>query len=297
MNSVPPPSAASASDEVHEPCPTPLAWQQVVRQVAERASDRAIDYNGHCIRARSIGEGPPLYFINGLLGDSELFSLTAWVLREEFSCILFDAPGFVPDSVRSAANAFQAMTDALGHAKFSVYSAGVGCITVFGVLQEFPERLQAAFLQGAFARCRLSLAERLAASVGSRCPGTLASVPGSARILRQNHAPWFPPFDVSRWSFAEQNLLSTPIRDVAQRTRLLGKFDCRSLLPQITVPTMLIRCEGDSPIQVRAQDELEAGLPSAGTEWLHTCGRLPFLTHPHRLKAIVKGFVAENASA
>ncbi len=279
------------NEEPFEPCPTPLSWQDVLREFRAQSESWTVDLDGRSVSGRSIGEGPPLYFLNGLSGNLDLYSLTVWLLREDYRCVLFD----YPTGLRSASDLpalLFAIADKFQHETFSVFSTGAGCMTAFAAMKQ-SSRINKAIVQGGFANCRLSLTERIASSLGAWCSGKLGSVPGAIRILRQNHRPWFPPFDESRWSFAEENLAGTPIARLAGMAGLLKKFDCRDSLADIAPRTMLVRCEGDSPIQVEAQDKLEQAMPDVPVQWLHTCGRLPFLTHPHRLKRIVLDFLSD----
>ncbi|MFK7818749.1 MAG: alpha/beta fold hydrolase [Planctomycetaceae bacterium] len=285
-------ASVADNDEQFEPCPTPLSWQDVLRQFGEQSQRWSVTVNEAEVHGRTIGEGPPLVFVNGLMGDLHLQSLTVWVLKEEFRCVLFDWPSKLPQT-SPAALADYVTSVANEHAgdQFSIFSTGAGCMAALHVMQRYPDRIRKAILHGAFAKCDLSFPERLAARFGSFLPGTLGWLPGVVRILQQNHRPWFPPFDQSRWSFAEANLSSTPISRLSRLSLMLKQFDFTADLESLKTPLMLVRCEGDSPLQSSAQDQLEAKLPHAEVEWLHTCGRLAFLTHPHRLKKIVKSFL------
>jgi hypothetical protein len=41
---------------------------------------------------------------------------------------------------------------------------------------------------------------------------------------------------------------------------------------------------------------LASGLPCARTEFLHTTGHLPYLTHPHRIAKLTREFLLDEAS-
>lgn len=284
------------NDEQFEPCPTPLSWQEVLKQFGEQTERWSIDVDGTDVHGRTIGTGPPLLFVNGLLGDLHLLSLTVWVLREEFQCILFDWPdnlsGTAPDSLSKY---LFAVADTHGVDRFSLFSTGGGCMAAFHAMRQQPDRIDKAVLHGAFSKCELSFSERVFAACGSVLPGRLGWLPGAVRILQQNHRPWFPPFDSSRWSFAEANLSTTPIRRLAKLSSVMARFDFTDHLGALETPLMLVRCEGDSPLQSKAQDILQADIPNANVEWLHTCGRLAFLTHPHRMKKIIKAFLQNES--
>ena len=289
----PAPTTVKDNEEPFEPCPTPLAWQDVVNKCAEDSSRFEVSVGGETVTGWTIGTGDPLYFVNGLLGSSQLYSLTAWLMRENFQCVLFDLPGsFAPGTNgENYGRGLAAIAEQLGHSRYSLFTTGAGCVAAFDRLFSKPESIERVVLQGGFAKCRLSFAERVVASIGSFCPGRVRSIPGALNILRQNHRPWFPPYDHSRWAFAETLLGDSSMKGLARRAKLIPSFDIRPRLSELHTPTLLVRCEGDSPIQVEAQDLLEKSIPGVAVEWLHTCGRLPFLTHPHRLKKILNNFL------
>ncbi len=287
-----------APDPEAEPCPTPLAWHQVVAEFEEVSQSFRARCCGTDIHGRMIGAGPPLYFINGLLGDLRLFSLLAWLLRDEFRCVLYDLPD--PFQPRDPANFGRLLLELADHnddATFTVYSAGFGCVSALTAMSAAPARIRAAVLQGGFARCRLSVTERFLASVGSYCGFPIGAVPGVSRILEENHRSWFPPFDESRWTFASEQLEATATRALARRASVLKRFDMTSVLPELTSPTLLVRCDGDSRLQASAQDQLEAGLPNVQAERLPVASGLAFLTHPHRIRKLLRPFAQPDPGA
>ena len=50
---------------------------------------------------------------------------------------------------------------------------------------------------------------------------------------------------------------------------------------------------GGVVLNIGNHEELEAALPHARSEWLHTTGQLPHLTHPHRLSKLVREFIVQ----
>ena len=286
------------NDEPFEPCPTPLSWQDVVRQFVDQSEQWSATIDGLELNGRSIGEGPPLYFVNGFMGDMNLLSLTIWLMSEEFRCVTFDWPNdFRPRDAHAFANVLMSVANQQSHETFSVFSTGAGCIATLAAMLKQPERIQRCVLHGGFAKCELSVTERAAMVAGSVFPGLIGALPGVTKILQQNHRAWFPPFDTSRWTFAEQNLGSTPVKRLARMATVLKSFEFTDRLDQIATQTLLVRCEGDSPIQEKAQNLLEKSISGVSVEWMHTCGRLPFLTHPHRLKKILLNFLSEPSAA
>src|SRR5580704_562527 len=71
-------------------CPPPLEWQEVLREFHRQADAWYLDRSRYRISGRTIGSGPPLYFLNGFSGTHDLYALLVWLLRDRFRCVLFD---------------------------------------------------------------------------------------------------------------------------------------------------------------------------------------------------------------
>lgn len=303
-----PPERCSGEPKVDgggQPCPTPQVWHQVLASFREQADAWTVTRDGRTVRGRSIGAGPPIYFLNGLGGTHELFVLTAWLLRDEYRCVLFDSPAptlrgpvpadspwpaCVPPVFRELSADLLAAADHLGDATFSSYATSFGTPVALSALAAAPDRMERVVLQGGFARLSLSAFERLLIRLGRWAPGRVRHLPMRSVVQRQSHLPWFPPFDGTRWQFFADDTGSVPIRTIASRAADLSACDLRSTLPDVRTPVLLIRGEGEGRVSAAAADELAAGLPNAVTERMHGCGHLPYLTHPHRLVKLVRPF-------
>ncbi|MEO1996129.1 MAG: hypothetical protein ABGZ17_12725, partial [Planctomycetaceae bacterium] len=84
-----------SSAEHQDPCPTPLAWRDVLDGFRRDSTSWSVALESGLVRGRTIGRGPPLYLLNGFSGTLELYALTAWLLREQFRCVLLDYPSHV----------------------------------------------------------------------------------------------------------------------------------------------------------------------------------------------------------
>ena len=281
-----------------QPCPTPLQWQQVLASFRSQADEFTVVRAGRTFHGRALGEGHPVYFLNGLGGTHELFALTAWLLRDVFRCVLFDSPS--PSRAASPENAASALSqltsdllataDLHGHASFSLYATSFGSLVALDAMRQAPQRIERAVLQGGFARLRLSPFERMLLSLGRLLPGRLKHLPLRNVIQIQSHRPWFPPFDDTRWQFFSQDTGGVPLRLLARRAAALPGCDLRPSLPHIAAPVLLIRGEGEGRVSAAAHEELKAGLPNAQSEWMAGCGHLPYLTHPHRLVKLLRAY-------
>jgi len=298
--SLPAPSFAAPSSELApEPCPTPLAWQQVLDEFRAGRKALSCTVHRHPVVACTFGSGRPLCFLNPAAGDHELFALTAWLLRDEFECLFFDYPPVPP--LRSAHRALnflgetlRAVMDAWGQDRCALLSAGFGSFVALHQMGIEPERIDAAVLVCGSARRRFSFVERGLLAWGTVWPGAVRHIPGWLAVQRQNHRCWFPPFDATRWAFLLQDLGATSTAQLARRMSVMGGVDLRPSLPDIRQPVLLIRTEGEGAVTAGCQEELAAGLPHVRSEVMPTTGQLPYLTHPHRLAKLVRSFLIDE---
>jgi pimeloyl-ACP methyl ester carboxylesterase len=281
-----------------EGCPSPLGWAEVLQSFRAESADWSVEVEGSLLRGRSLGRGRPLYFLNGISGNCELFCLVAWLLRDDFRCVLFDYRN--SDTKRLTAirlvDDLIAVADAQQDRTFSIFAAPFGSLVALSALVEYPERIERAILLGGFAHRRLSPFERLLCGFGHYLPGDLSRVPLRSTLQRASHQRGFPPFDASRWDFFAQNTSQTPIRDLAERARLMATFDLRGKLPRIERPVLLIRTEHEGAVFAAAEEELERELPQVSSESIPLAGQLAYLTHPHRVAKAVRSFLGEPSS-
>lgn len=287
----------SPPPEEREPCPTPLEWQDILQKFVAGADRWYCDWRGRRVFGRTWGEGRPLYFLNGLSGSHELFALTVWLLREKYRCVLFDYPATRTIDVESLADLVGTIVERQepAGARVSLFAAGFGSLVAWQFASQSRERMDRIASLGGLTRLVLSPAEKLLTALGRVWPGRMRFVPARWSIMQRSHRPWFPPYDHSRWQFFFHNTGLNFTREVAGRFRAAAHFDAGPVLPDVEAPVLLIRSEGEGPVQQTAHDILTANLRDARSEFLHTSGQLSFLTHPHRLAKLLDGFLSESA--
>ncbi len=303
--STPQSSSAPAGTKETASCPSPVPWREVVRAFHAESRAWRIDRGRYELEGWTWGEGPPVYFLHGLSATSEMYALFIWLLREQYRCVLLNMPGSQAGAkVRGKLTLNDLTTDLFaaadlhGDEKFQVFASSFGCVPTIEALRREPERVERAVLQGGFAHLKLSATERLLIQLGHLMPGTLNILIFRRTIQAYNHRRWFPPFDADRWQFFIDATGRVPIRSIARRAAIIRDYDGREALSHIEQPVMLIRSEGEGVVSSICHEELAARLPHAQIEWLHSCGHLPYLSHPHRLAGIVRPFLAgENVVA
>ncbi len=292
-SSIPTPSSPEVASPEPSSCPPPLGWKSVLNQV--RDESRGWEIDGRCGRVcgRTLGDGPPLYLLNGVGGTWELFALAMYLLRDEFRCVIVEYPGVrSPFSLDDfTADLFQ-IADEHGDERFSLFATSYGAVPAFAVMSSQPERIDRAVINAGFAHRRLSLMERLLVGIGKRLRISLGRTPFFRRVLEHNHLTWFPPFDKSRWQFLLDNTGSVAVRTLCRRIAAFQKRDASSSLSEITQPVHLLETEGEGVAVAKERERLQNLIPHATTESLPHCGLLPFLTHPHLLAKSLKTYLA-----
>ena len=314
MSSLPLTNTLPPTTTPAEGCPTPLAWHEVLSSFREQSTPWELDRGGYRLRGRSLGTGPALYLLNGMGGSHELYALLAWLLRDTFRCVLYDYPGHeirtgrLPRiSLTDLAADLYAVADLQGDSQFCLYGTSFGSLVGLRALTPCSQathdsgtshvsgRIVRAVFQGGFAYRRLSSPERWLIRFGGLLPIRLRHMPLRKVVQRQNHLAWFPPYDRTRWEFFLENVGEVPVAALCQRGGMIRDNDLRPALAGIRQPVLLIHGEGDGLVSNDCHHALQQGIPGARTEWLHSSGHIPYLTHPHRLAKLIKDFLLEES--
>lgn len=274
-------------------CPPPLQWQEVLREVTERATHWTVDVPGTQLTGLTLGAGPPLIFLNSLAEPRELSFLLAWLLRDQFRCVLFDwrgvkSPQRGPVTLdRLVADLFEIADHWPGEPN-RLLATGLGGLVGLRALHDRPRQFTHLTLVAGYAHRQLTATERFLARCGRWLPGTVRRLPGWRAMQRHSHRRFFPPFDETRFEFFLDRLGRMPIAPLCELSQVIAQTDLTPLLPQIENPVLLIETEG-TPLPLReAGQTLVRQLPHATREELHNTGLIPALTHPHRIAKLIR---------
>lgn len=284
-------SGAPAGDA----CPPPLVWQEVLNAYRADSQSWELDRGGRRLTGRIWGSGPPLYLLNGFAGTAELYALLVYLLRDSFRCVVFDTESTdqgvrTRPAIRDYANDLFAVADLHGDSSFCLFAPSFGSAVALQAAIDQPLRVAGLVLQHGFASRRLSWTERLLARWYRRSRKAMNTLPWRRRIQELNHRRWFPPFDGTRFEFLAESTGKIPLRDLSQKAFAIQSLNLEDQLSKVQCPVMLVRTEGQGPLETAGHEALEKQLPKAHTEWLHSTGLHPYLTHPHRLAKLVKAF-------
>ena len=289
--------SSAAEPEAPPSCPPPLAWHDVLGEF--RSQSQPFEFTGstgQTVRGQVLGEGPPLYILNGLSATSELFCLTVWLLREEFRCVVVDYPEDATTLSQQADSLFTA-ADGLGDHEFDLFATSFSSAVAMEILTTDASRIRHAVLQGPMNGIRLGFFERLATRAAMFSPGRMRHVPFFKAALQNNHRLWFPPFDETRWHFMALNVGSVKISTVARRLRMLNGLDWTERLAGIRTPTFIVSSEGEAQRHQDAAKLFASQIPGTKNERIPNCGHVPFVTHPHRLAKLIGPFLRDEEPA
>jgi len=286
---------SNAVPSASEPCPTPLAWQQVAQSFHESANSRIIETERCELKVVEFGSGRPVVFLPIPYGSSRLYCLSAWLLKDEYRSLLIEAPRFAspPTPERFVYEAAEAISLAIEHLSpggADLYASSISSQIALQIMATRPHAVRSAFLQGAWARREFTVAESLMLQTGRWLPAKLRQIPFWQSAQIENHRRWFPPFDETRFGFLLQEAGESRACDVATRLLASARTDLRPVLPDIRQPVAVLHCEGEGRQIAAAQAELEAGIPHVQHLEMFHSGLFPYLTHPHRLIKLLKPF-------
>ncbi|WP_165222661.1 alpha/beta fold hydrolase [Aquisphaera insulae] len=293
----PPPPGASPVDppSAGSGCRPPADVRREVERYEAAATVGAWQGPRYRMTYRILGDGPPLIWIPGIAATHRVYALVLNRLAERFRTIQYAYPGDDPsDGARLGRIRHEHLADDLfgliDHLRLGrAFLAGLsfGSTVVLRAIAREPRRFPRSIVQGAFARRKFSMAERLALALGRCVPGTAAGLPLRERVLTYNSKPDFPAILQDRWPFyLEQNGL-TPIRALAHRTSLVAGLDLRPTLENIHASLLLIQGREDRIVPWRYFEELKSLLPHAEAAVLPTVGHIPHLTHAELLARVV----------
>jgi len=159
----------------------------------------------------------------------------------------------------------EAVVDALGLERFALHGLSEGGPTAITYVLRHPERVSHLILYGSFARiARLDTEEgqqEFEAMLVLMRQGWSSDVPAYRQFFT---ALFMPDADAEaiRW-FNELQRISTSGENAAALISAERDIDVTPLLPQVTVPTLVIHRQGDTIVPFDSGRELATGIPGA----------------------------------
>jgi pimeloyl-ACP methyl ester carboxylesterase/DNA-binding winged helix-turn-helix (wHTH) protein len=266
--------------------------------------------NGVRIAYAKVGSGPPLVKAGNWLNhleydwDSPVWShLLKW-MASDHQLIRYDARGNglsdwdVQDiSFDAFVRDLEAVVDAAGLERFALFGASQGCAVSIAYAAKYPERVSKLVLYGGFARGRRLRGdpvdvEQADAMITLMRTGWGQENPAFRQVFTSFFVPGGTP-EQMRWFNDLQRNSTSP--ENAVRIRLVSDYmDVTKLLPQVTVPTLVLHCHGDAVQPFDEGINLAAAIPGARFVGLEGQNHLILESDPgwHKFQDEITAFLA-----
>jgi len=254
------------------------------------------EVNGLSVAYERAGDGPVLILLHGFLLDSRMWRPQIESLSDHFTVIAWDAPGAGQSSDPPAtfgmgdwAECLAGLLDAAGVDRAHILGLSWGGVLAQEFYRRYPTRLLSLILADTYAGWKGSLPEpvvqaRLAASIRD------ASLPGSELVPR--YLPGMFGESASHEVRDELARIISEFHPVGFRlmAKSLEHTDTRDLLPNITVPTLVVWGDADerSPMEVGYQ--IRDAIPTATLAIIPGAGHMSNLEAPAQFNAEVRDF-------
>ena len=239
-----------------------------------------VTVSGCQIHYRAAGRGRlPLVMVHGLTVSGNYLLPAAVELLDDFAVYIPDVPGFGASekpgrvlSIVEMAETLIAWMDAVGLERAYLLGNSLGCHTVAMMAAGHRERVAGTIL---------------VSPVG---------YPGGRNTLRLvlralNDFIRDPP---SSWAIMFQDILKAGPRRTLLTLRNLQQCPLEPWLPQVDVPALVIRGERDRIAPTWWVDRVAALLPHGQAAVIPDAAHVPNYSHPKRLAALVRAFVASS---
>jgi pimeloyl-ACP methyl ester carboxylesterase len=222
-------------------------------------------------------------------------------LRRRFRLVAMDVPGFgatpaqrdEPLDVRSQAARIAAFTEALGIRRFHLAGSSMGGHIAGVLAHDFPERvLSLTLVESHGVRSRLPSLVDVEIARGA-CPLVPATPREFMRLVELAFVrrPFLPA--VVLRALCADALEQRPLQLQLWRA-LVGPQAhlLESLLPRLTLPTLVVWGDSDHFFHRSAVETLQRGVPQAQVVLMQRCGHLPMFERPAEFASHFTRFVA-----
>ena len=261
----------------------------------------SVDIEGVRVAFRRAGEGPPLVLLHGIYGDSRNWSPQLEALSDEFTVVAWDAPGAgrsddPPESFGfpEYADCLAGLIGVLGLGRPNVcalsYSGGIA-LELCRRHSEVPATLT---LVGAYAGWAGSLP---ADKVRNRLERALAQADRGGEAAARDFVPELFAPDAPTELVEQAIAWSSSFHPDGLRimARASAAADLRDVLPQVTVPTLVIHGSDDRRSPLSVSEALHARIPDSRLAVVDGAGHLTNLEAPAEFNRLLREFLHRAA--
>lgn len=266
---------------------------------AARAREGVFEGPRYRVAYAELGDGPPIYVIQGICSTRRCFAPLAVELSLRFKVVLYDLVGVNPgDGGRLRQYGLEdytrdlfALADHLGDRTFPILANSFGTTIGVRAMSAEPTRIPKGIMAGGFAYRPLAFAEHWSAVALQWCPGRLRSVPFSNAVSRYNHGRELERREPGLTDFLLEESGATPIRTVAAQGLAIDSTDNRQLATQVRQPVLIIHGEQDRLVPARHASELAKRMANVQIMLIPGCGHIPHLSHPEVMAQVAFRFL------
>jgi len=258
-----------------------------------------VEIDGLRIAYESAGDGPPLVFLHGVLGDSREWRRQISGLADEFTVIAWDAPGCgrssdpaPPFETADWAAALAAFLGAIGVDQAHVGGLSWGGTVALELYRLHPGRVRSLILADTYAGWKGSLPPEVCAARVESCLRE-AELPASELAAR-----WTPSLLLESSPPELADEVAAVMADsrpamLGLMAQAMGDTDQRDLLPRIDVPTLLLWGEADERSPLSVAEDFRDAIPGAKLVVIPDAGHMSNMEQPERFNAAVRRFCRE----
>lgn len=258
-----------------------------------------IDAGGHRIAYERKGEGPPVVFLHGYVGDRRTWRSQIDDLSDEFTVVAWDAPGSGGSSdppedfgVAGYADCLAGFVDALGLTRPHVVGLSFGGAVILEFCRRHPSVPKTLVLASAYAGWRGSLPADVADArleqallLSELSPDELV-----ATLMPTMFASSPPAEDVDAFGASMSAFHPAGFRAMARAAH----EDVRGALSTIAIPTLLLYGDADERAPLTVANDLHAAIADSTLVVLPGIGHACNIEAPERFNAEVRAFLGET---
>lgn len=262
----------------------------------------AIRVSGVEVAYERVGEGPPLVFAHGASEDGRSWRPQLAALSDEFTVVAWDEPGArrssdVPSDfgLKDYADCLAAVIEDIGLGPAHVAGLSWGGTVVLELYRHHPGTVASLILVDTYAGWKGSLPPD---EVRARVEGVHEALAAPTEEFDPALAlpGWFasgPPAEFV--PLLEEMAADVRPESLRHAVALMAEADQRELLPQISVPTLLIWGELDARSPLRVARQFEQAIPDAELVVIPDAGHISNLERPEQLNGAVREFCRSHS--
>jgi len=263
----------------------------------------SVEVDGYSIAYREAGEGVPVVLLHGFLCDSRCWRLQLAGLSDQFRVVAWDAPGAGsssdptdPFTTASYARCLAGFLDTIGVESAHMVGLSWGGILAQEFYRLYPKRLRRLVLADTYAGWKGSLPEKVCKERLATC---LLDSTGSPDALVAKLLPGLFTDAAPQTLREEMSVIVRQFHPIGFRLMSLSsaEMDTRALLPNITVPTLVLWGDDDRRSPMQVAEQLRSAIPGARLATIPNAGHVSNMEQPDSFNDHVRRFCVERDAA